>query len=60
MFPKDVPLNLSSLFVEHVLYNGCKLYFPLEKESDRDSRKAQLRAFNSWQMAMNPLPPEYA
>ena len=57
---KAIPLNLSSLYLKHVLYNGCIIYVPLEKEEDRSKVKAQLKAFNSQQMADNPQEPEYA
>lgn len=58
-FPK-IPFNKTDIFLKHVLYNGCIIYVPLEKEEDRPKVKAQLRAFNSQQMADNPQEPEYA
>ena len=57
---KKVGLNTSSLFLKHVLYNGCILYVPLQDEEERAQTKAYLRSFNSWQMEQFKPEPETA
>ena len=60
MFPNNIPLNTSQVYLKHVLYNGCQLFVPLIDEEETELRRAQLRAFNSWQIAKNSSPPEVA
>lgn len=60
MFLKNIPLNTSGIYFKHTLYDGCQLYIPLIDENEKELRKAQLRAFNSLQIAENSSPPEVA
>lgn len=57
----NLPYNKSKLYLEHTLYNGCKLYIPLASEETREIIKPKLEKFNEYQkMVFEPESPEAA